>query len=397
MNQPNRLEIITQHGWAREYPLTKGIIHIGSAPTNDIRLDERFGGGVAPLQVQLITISNGSPVYKLINLGETNLAVGADQELLLAPQAVLDLTDGLQFKVGEFTLIFHSGGSVESGSTQLSRSIGLTLELPHTQLAPHQTLEGVVLVSNLGHQMGARFDLTLEGLEPDCYELAPGPLLSSGAEKEVFFCLHHRGHKPLAGSYQLVIRATAPETYPGEQATVTQLIEVLPHYQHSLSLAPAKGITAQRPALNYASPVPLPAPAPTSAADAAWDLPLEPKPLATRTFNAGSPPAKKGIHPTSDSAEPVSQDWAVVTAAAPELPQAIAAGLEVAAQPETEAATPAQPLAAPATEWDADIEAEFVSYLKPAQTVKLSVLPQKSGVGSPVVLNEEAEKWWDTP
>ncbi|MCB0155513.1 MAG: hypothetical protein KDF65_12025 [Anaerolineae bacterium] len=389
MNQPNRLEIITQHGWAREYPLTKGIIHIGSAPTNDIRLDERFGGGVAPLHVQLITISNGSPVYKLINLGETNLVVGADEELLLAPQAVLDLTDGLQFKVGEFTLIFHSGGPTESGSIQLSRSIGLTLELPHTQLAPHQALEGVVVVSNLGHQMGARFDLTLEGLEPDCYELAPGPLLSSGAEKEVFFCLYHRGHKPLAGSYQLVIRATAPETYPGEQATASQLIEVLPHYQHGLSLAPAKGITAQRPALNQARPAPAPAPE----ADAAWDLPVEPKPLAARTFTAGSPPAKNGVHPASDSAEAVGQDWAV----APEFPAAITAGPEVAAQPETEGATPTQPPAAPAIEWDADIEAEFVSYLKPAQTVKLSVLPQKSGAGSPVVMKEEAEKWWDTP
>jgi hypothetical protein len=243
----NKLEIINQDGWRREYPLEKGIIHIGSAATNDIVLPDRYGGGVAPLQAQLIIGANGHPVFKLINLGEADITVKGASESVLAPRSVLDLTDGLQFKLGEFTLVFHLAHQADAGAAGKSRAIGLKLEMPNTHLAPNRTLEGVVTVANLGQRPGVRFDLELEGLEPDCYDMAPGPLLSSGAEKEVLFRLHHRGHKPAAGEWRIVIRASALHAYPGEQALVSQIITILPFYQHQLRLLPGKGINPLPP------------------------------------------------------------------------------------------------------------------------------------------------------
>ncbi len=304
MSQKNTLEIITQHGWRREYPLTKGIIYIGSAVTNDIVLDERYGGGVAPLQVQLITTAGGNAMYKLINLGDTAITIGSKQEATLAPRSVFDLADGLQFKLGEFTLVFHGGSNEKSNPAQNSSSIGLKLQLAQTRLAPNQSLEGIVTVSNLGQRVGARFDLTLSGLEPDCYDIAPGPLLSSGAEKDVLFRLHHRGRKPLAGDWRIVIQATAPETYPGEQATVTQIIQVLPHYQHRLKLTPARGITIGQPA-GAAKPV-TPQPAPAAKADNAWEVSAANNPPPSLTLKAGE--AQKSKHNTQPQPG-TAEDW----------------------------------------------------------------------------------------
>lgn len=313
MNQKNQLEIITQYGWRKDYTLAKGIIYIGSATTNDIVLDEPFGGGVAPLQVQLITVPGGNSLYKLINVAETAIAIGVEPENILAPRSALDLTDGLQFKLGEFTLVYHSSSQADTDAMRNSPSVGLRLELPNTQLAPNQSLEGLVTVSNLGQRTGARFDLTLTGLDPDCYDLAPGPLLSSGAEKAVLFRLHHRGHKPLAGPRRIIIRATARDTYPGEQATVSQMIQVLPFYQHRLTLAPARGITPDRPGKNVPGALP---PAETETmprpkTDTAWDLPLAAGLAPRLKFKAGELPRRNNnaaqSHPHQSTA--AAEDW----------------------------------------------------------------------------------------
>ncbi len=298
MNQHNRLEIINREGWRREYPLEKGIIHIGNASTNDIVLDNRYGTGVAPFNAQIISAANGNnPVYKLVNLGETNIAVGAEGQENLTPGSVLILVDKQSFILGEFTLVFYSGSqsyqnynNIAPATTASSRptsispaigtqSIGLKLSMPSTRLAPNQSLEGMATVSNLGQRTGVRFDLELEGLEPDCYDIAPGPMLSSGAEKEVLFRLHHHGEKPLAGDWRIVIRATASKTYPGEQAVASQIIHVLPCYNYRLRLLPAKGITALKSEETTLISKPMPsrkaAPAwqKTQKTNEVWDLP----------------------------------------------------------------------------------------------------------------------------
>ena len=116
-------------------------------------------------------------------------------------------------------------------------AIWLRFSLPSPVLRPEHPLEGIVSVRNLGNQPGVQFKLEVDGWEPDCYQIGPGPILFPNVEKGVFLQIEHpRGPTPPAGRHQIRIRATAPETYPGEIATVIREIEVLPYYHHVLRL-----------------------------------------------------------------------------------------------------------------------------------------------------------------
>ena len=246
MSETTKLEVIDPDGWKKEYSLQKAVIFIGSDPNNDIPLGFEHGGGIAPRHIQLIAVPDEG--YRLVNLSDTEVMVGQAGDHGIAPRLSTPLADGEQIKLGEFVLILRGevwGSGVVAGQ---SRHIGLSLTLPETQLAPHQTLEGSVTVYNQGDFSGAQFDLDLEGFDTDCFEIEPGPLLSSRADKEASFRLYHRGHKPLAGDVTLTIRATAPTAYPGEQASVSRVIRVLPFFNYSLTLsAPAESQPARPP------------------------------------------------------------------------------------------------------------------------------------------------------
>lgn len=116
-------------------------------------------------------------------------------------------------------------------------SIGLRLQLEQTTLGLDAPLEGSVIVRNAGSRPGAQFRLEIQGLPPECYEIGPGPILFPNAEKEVSFKLiHSKKASPPAGDLQLLIRATSPDAYPGQVAIVTQTIQVMPFYQHALTM-----------------------------------------------------------------------------------------------------------------------------------------------------------------
>jgi len=391
MDQQNQLEVITRQGWRREYPLHKGIIYIGSAETNDIVLGERFGGGVAPLHVQLINATADNAGYKLINLSETPIAVGAESETELAPRSVLALTAGQQFTLGDFTLIFHGNNQTAGAATQTSRAIGLTLNMPQTQLAPHQSLEGIVTVSNLGRQVGARFNLTLEGMEAGCYDIAPGPLLSSGAEKDVLFRLHHLGSKPLAGQWRIVIRATAPETYPGEQAAVSQVIQVLPYRRHRLQVMPARGITLphkQEPAAQAAAP----------RQKTGWEMTAPQNSPAAVTLKAdGARPAAPTAQPQpAPPAPPLAETTIAPRPAPPQTAETPPAASEQTTLPTDTAALPRQPQTETDDSWADAVEEQTISRTTaPAQKIKAAAPSPESSPAN--AATEKEEDWWATP
>jgi hypothetical protein len=105
------------------------------------------------------------------------------------------------------------------------------------KLAVGQPLEGAVTVRNLGDKTGVQFQLQAEGLEPDCVEIGPAPILFPNAEKEVFFRVRHpQAARPPAGEFRFRIRATAPTAYPGESTTAATVIQVEPFYSHELRL-----------------------------------------------------------------------------------------------------------------------------------------------------------------
>jgi hypothetical protein len=235
MSLGSMVEVTDRAGWRKSFSLQKALIYIGSASGNDVVLESSRGGGVSARHLQLISTADSG--YRLINMGDTDIFLGPDAEGALPPRAFIEISDGDQLRVGDFVLRFEGDGQLSSvtGRDATSKSIGLSLSLPSLQLGLNQPLDGMVVVHNLGDKAGVQFKLEADGLDPACVEIGPGPLLFPNAAKEVPFRLHHpRAARPPAGDYRFRIRATAPGSYPGESATASQTIHILPYYSHKV-------------------------------------------------------------------------------------------------------------------------------------------------------------------
>lgn len=238
------VEIVDRDGWSKILPLQKPLIYIGGEGRNDIVLEASRGEGVVARHLQLVAAQDSAAGYRIVNLGDTELALGQAGERRLLPHSALDIADGDCLRLGEFVLTFHLSGlaaarptSAVPGSGSASGSMRLRVSLPSKELGSASPLEGEILVRNAGRVPGAQFRLELQGLDEDCYEMGSGPILFPDVEKGVHLRLFHpqRSGMP-AGPHEIVIRATAPDAYPGESVTLSQEIEIRPFYRHSLRL-----------------------------------------------------------------------------------------------------------------------------------------------------------------
>ncbi len=260
MAQRGTVEIIDKGGWSKKVALNKNILFIGSDARNDIIIETWHGAGVAPRHLQLVPSPTSSLGYRLVNMSPTEVRLGQNGERAVPSRAALDLADGDAVRVGEVTLIFRSEGAVPGAVTSAAPSannravaaatvgataaaarkgnpIGLNLTLSQVVLMPNQPIDGAITVKNQGDKSGVQFKIEVDGFEPDAYELGPAPILFPDVEKQVLFRLRHpQKPMPPAGDRRLTIRVTAPGAYPGEVATVSQVIQVVPYIKHSLSL-----------------------------------------------------------------------------------------------------------------------------------------------------------------
>ncbi|MCB9076090.1 MAG: hypothetical protein H6631_00700 [Anaerolineaceae bacterium] len=290
------LEIIDKEGWQREQPLEKRIVFIGSHPSNDIYLAGDRGAGVAAKHVQLILNQTG---YKLVNISDGNVIVNTPEVKLIPPHGAMTLIDGYSIRLGDFTLSLRLGrtsrlsvdqtsvGPPIVGDATVSKKIDLQVVLPRTRLAPHKRLNGIIVVRNLGEVSGVKIDLELRGVDPSCYHVDSGPLLSSGAEQRVHFYIQHLGHLPPAGPLTIEVEASAPKSYPMSLPVIdSQLIEVLPFFSHSLTLRDPDAAEQPEP-ISTALPTPAapeqPEPIPTALPTPAVPAALEPIPTAPPT------------------------------------------------------------------------------------------------------------------
>ncbi len=242
--------VTDRDGWRKEYPLTKSIVHVGCAANNEIVLDGTRGSGVAPRHVQVIATGQGA---RIVNIGNTPILVGAAARNPAQPLAVIDIPSGEVVRIGDFTLTIRiDGGSALGPTVRLdavaavpaiggpmigSQVIGLRASFPKNQLWPDKPLDGNVLVRNLGDRSGAQFKVEIEGLDPDCYEIGPGPVLFPGAEKPVTVrLLHSKRPTPPAGEFRFEIHAVAPAAYPEACAIITQVIYIMPYYRYRVHL-----------------------------------------------------------------------------------------------------------------------------------------------------------------
>jgi len=273
------LEITDKNGWRRDYPLQTAIVHIGSAPTNEIVLEQSRGTGVAHRHAQIINAGDGG--FRLINLGDSEITLVSEGNRPLAPLASAQIAPGASLKIGEFSLMLKrngggsagpvggavsqtatNGGSVSAamnilgdatammgaspggssaadfyGSERTSDKIGLSVNLPHTQLAPDRPIEGAIKIKNQGNRPGVQFKVEIENLDSDYYEIGPAPILFPNVEKDIVFKLQHAQKTEIpAGEHRFLVRASAPEAYPGEVTAVAQVINVAPIYKHEMSL-----------------------------------------------------------------------------------------------------------------------------------------------------------------
>ncbi len=248
MAQESRIEVINRFGWRKDFVVEKPIIQIGRDARNDIVLDDGHNTTISPRHAQLLPSAVNRQGMRLVNLSNQEILVFAssDRQLVggahmageqvaeavptqvVAPRSSAELSDGDVLKMGEFTLIVH-GGEQRSGVVELS------VETAGHELALDRPLTGVLKIHHVGDKAAVQFRVEVEGLDSDCYEMGPGPVLFPNAEKQVNFRLiHPRRAYPPAGPHRVTFHVTAPDAYPGERASVSTEVHVAPFYQHKM-------------------------------------------------------------------------------------------------------------------------------------------------------------------
>lgn len=233
------IRIVNRLGWSRSIDLEKALMLVGSASSNDIALPEGYGSGVAPVHLQLICSDVSEGAFQIINLTGAEVRIFDSQMVSRAsmlPNSRQDILDGDSIPLGDFNLIFelqtHRGISIE----RRSEHIVMKLEIPNLQLRPEGKLSGLLYVKNLGEEKHCQFEIELEGLPVDCYQIAPAPLLFPGAEEELLIRFFHHATRPEAGSRPITLRASAIGAYPREEIILTLTLDVHPVYQYSLQI-----------------------------------------------------------------------------------------------------------------------------------------------------------------
>ena len=241
MAQESHIEIINKLGWRKDFVLDKPIVQIGRDARNDLVLDDGSESGVVARHAQLLPSSVNRQGLRLVNLSDKDITIYAQagktplNEVLarpasstIPPRSSGEVASGDLFKIGDFSLIFQGGASY-------SEVVKLTLDLPSKMLTLDRPLTGVLGIHHVGNKAAVQFKIELEGLDPDSYEIGPGPVLFPNAEKQVTFRLvHPKRPYPPAGAHQITFHVSAPDAYPDERATVSADIEVAPLYRHKM-------------------------------------------------------------------------------------------------------------------------------------------------------------------
>jgi len=241
MAQESRIEVINKFGWRKDFVVDKPLIQIGRDARNDLVLDDGFENGIAPRHAQLLPSSVNRQGLRLINLSDKDITIyaqGSKSDLsmfltqpastTITPRSSGEIASGDLVRLGEFWLIFQGGASY-------SEVVKLAIDMPGKVLTLDRPLTGVLNLHHVGNKAAVQFKIELEGLEPDSYEIGPGPVLFPNAEKQVNFRLvHPKRAYPPAGAHTITFHVTAPDAYPDERATVSAEIEVAPVYRHKM-------------------------------------------------------------------------------------------------------------------------------------------------------------------
>ncbi|MBW6474117.1 MAG: FHA domain-containing protein [Anaerolineaceae bacterium] len=239
MTNYGTIQVVDRKGWSKSFPLEKALTMIGSAPFNDIVLSEAHGSGVAAVHLQLISTQTAKRGFRLINLVNEPLLLtlsNARGSLELQAKGSRELEDGDFVQLGDFRITFYlqteNGFSIEKSS----ENIGVKLEMPGVILRQGSKLTGLLTLKNFGTEKRSQFEIDLEGLPADCYQVDPAPLLYPGGEEKLQIRFFHLGNRPNAGESPIQIHVTAVDAYPKEKVILPVVLDIEPVYQYSLGV-----------------------------------------------------------------------------------------------------------------------------------------------------------------
>jgi hypothetical protein len=322
------IQVQDPFGWMKAFRLEKSLVIVGSAPVVDIVLPAEHGEGVQPFHLQLL-----HPQPELVTVRAVNLTGGAiplvranlTAAAVLGANASLDLEDGDGLQVGGFRLTLALQPVEGFSRAQRSEHLGLKLEMPTPRLRAGKGVDGLLTVSNFGTQKRCQFDLDLDGLPADCYQIDPAPLISPNGEEQLRIRFFHGGIRPTGGTCPVTLRMTAPVTYPTEEVLLSFNLEVAPIYQVDVSI-----LTVNETPISPIEPLPSAPPQPampaTAPAVAVPPLPQVAKPEAPTGVPAPLPPLPVETVTANPAPQIVPQP--VVEQFAPSAPSAAAAAAD---------------------------------------------------------------------
>jgi len=258
MTHYGTIQVVDRKGWYKSFPLEKALTMIGSAPFNDIVLSETHGSGVASVHLQLISNQTAKRGFRLINLVNEPLLLtlsNAKGSLELQAKGSRELEDGDGVQLGDFRIIFYlqteSGLSIDKSS----ENIGVKLEMPGITLRQRSKLTGLLTLKNFGTDKRSQFEIDLEGLPADCYQVDPAPLLYPGGEEKLQIRFFHLGIRPNAGECPIQIHVTAVDAYPKEKVILPVVLAIESVYQYSLGVFDSLEAISEKNKINNRSTI----------------------------------------------------------------------------------------------------------------------------------------------
>jgi len=228
--------LINEQGWQKQYQLNEGVHWVGSAANAQIQIVD--AKEVAPYHLQIVN-NKAEASIRLLNLSKEEIVLQkAGKQSHLEADGFTDVFGEVTLFLGGYTLKFSIDKEVQKKEAVLEHQqkvMGVRLVLSDVVLRPDAgPLIGTLSLQNLGDEP-CQFEVHLEGLPPDCYEILPPPLIYAGGEESTEIRIFHRHVSPPAGRQTLTLRVSAPAVYPGKEIRVEQVIKVLSYYEHSLT------------------------------------------------------------------------------------------------------------------------------------------------------------------
>ena len=174
------LTVIERNGWKKPYKFEKAVVRIGSAPANDIQLSSP---GIIPIHLQVMHALETPGSCKVLNLGPAAQLVSGGKESSIESYTTVDVRDGDELVLGEYRILFHL--PLSSGLIMSSRQIAASLSVGDAILHSDIPTTGFLRLQNLGTSPNCQFQVNVNGLSEECFQIDPPPILYPGAEEEV--------------------------------------------------------------------------------------------------------------------------------------------------------------------------------------------------------------------